>query len=91
MSGSDAEYRYRNALLWIRTLAGMHYLGGAFGPEHMRDLANVAANALAGADLPDFTERMSAALQEGRELAAKLGFDLARGDEEEDDDGDDGS
>ena len=40
------EQRYRNALLWIRTIAGMHYFGDAFNPEHMRALANLAADAL---------------------------------------------
>jgi hypothetical protein len=41
---TDAEYRYANALKWIRTVAGLHYFGGAFDPEHMRALANLAGN-----------------------------------------------
>lgn len=39
-----------NALQRIRFIAAMHYMGGAFDPEHMRDLANIAADALAGKD-----------------------------------------
>jgi hypothetical protein len=49
---AEAE-RYRNALMWVRIITGMHYYGGAFEPEHMRDLANLAARALDGQDLPD--------------------------------------
>jgi hypothetical protein len=77
-----SEQRYRNALLWIRTVAGLHYFGGAFNPEHMRTLANLAANALDGRDLPDFEERMADARREASEMADALGFELV------DDDGD---
>ena len=81
MSVSSPEQRYRNALLWIRTIAGMHYFGGAFDPEHMRALANLAANALAGRDLPDFEERMAEGKRRAREMADALGFELI-GDED---------
>ena len=46
IAAARSEYRCRNALLWIRTIAGMHYFGGAFDPEHMRSIANLAADAL---------------------------------------------
>lgn len=42
----------RNGLDRIRLLAGIHYLGGAFMPEHMRDLANLAVDALNGKEIP---------------------------------------
>ena len=72
-----AEYRYRNALQWIRLITGMHYFGGAFDPEHMRNLANIAADALAGTrDLPDFDESQKRARRRARKLAARLGADL---------------
>ena len=78
------EDRYRNALLWIRTIAGMHYFGGAFDPEHMRSIANLAANALDGKDLPDCEERIRAARARAREMAAKWSemFDDEPGTEE---------
>lgn len=78
----DPEQRYRNALLWIRTIAGMHYFGGAFDPEHMRGLANLAADALDGKDVPDFEDRMADAKAYAREMAEALGFELVSGDEE---------
>jgi hypothetical protein len=45
---------YRNALKWIRHLAFIHYMGGAFDPEHMRDIAEMAGKALAGEKVPHF-------------------------------------
>jgi hypothetical protein len=77
------EQRYRNALLWIRTIAGMHYFGDAFDPEHMRVLANLAANALGGKDIPDFEERMAEGKRRAREMADALGIELV-GDEADD-------
>lgn len=35
-----------NTLRWIRSLALTHYFGDAFDPEHMRSIANMAADAL---------------------------------------------
>jgi hypothetical protein len=80
-----AEYRYRNTLLWIRTIAGMHYFGGAFDPEHMRSITNMAANALGGKDLPDCEERARAAMARAREMVGKWAamFDDPPGDDEE--------
>lgn len=62
--------RYRNALAWIRHVAGLHYLGGAFDPEHMRDLANMAAAALQGKDFPDYAQAMTEARMKADEFAA---------------------
>jgi Ni,Fe-hydrogenase III component G len=73
---ASREKQYENALLWIRTVAGMHYFGGAFNPEHMRTLANLAADALDGKELPDFEARMAAAKQDAREMADVLGLEL---------------
>lgn len=67
------EFRHQNALKWIRHIAGMHYFGGAFDPEHMRDLANLAADALAGSrDLPDFDEAQKRSRKRAARLAAKF-------------------
>lgn len=71
------EERYRNALSWIRMIAAMHYIGGAFEPEHMRDLANVAANALDGKDLPDFEESTAKARKKASKRAARFGREMA--------------
>lgn len=43
-----------NTLKWIRFNAGLHYIGQAFDPEHMRFLANMAAEGIYGDKLPDF-------------------------------------
>ena len=74
------EVRYRNALLWIRTIAGMHYFGDAFDPEHMRALANLAADALDGRNTPDFDQRMADAKRRAAELADALSIELGDGD-----------
>jgi hypothetical protein len=67
---TSAEDRYRNALTWIRHVAGLHYMGGAFDPEHMRDLANLATAALQGKNLPDYAETMKQGQQKAAEWAA---------------------
>jgi transcriptional regulator with XRE-family HTH domain len=82
MAASRPEERYRNALLWIRTIAGLHYFGDAFDPEHMRTLANLAADALDGKDVPDFDERMAEGKRRAQEMAEGLGFELVSGDED---------
>lgn len=79
------ELRYRNALMWIRHTAGIHYLGGAFDPEHMRDLANMAIAALQGKDFPDYETTMADARQKASEWAALFAAmaDDLEGDEHE--------
>jgi hypothetical protein len=69
-------YRYENALKWLRMVAGLHYFGAAFEPEHMRELANVAADALAGRDIKDYDTAMAEGQERAREMAAALGFEL---------------
>ncbi len=79
------EYRYGNTLKWIRMIAGLHYFGGAFDPEHMRTLANIAADALDGRDLPDFDESQEHAQRKASEWAERLGIGLrSDGDDSED-------
>ena len=84
-ANAEPEWRYRNALLWIRTITGMHYFGGAFDPEHMRDLANLAADALDGKDLPDCEDHIRAAQARAREMAARWSHLLVDNSSDEDD------
>ena len=77
-------HRYQNALTWIRHVAGLHYLGGAFDPEHMRDLANMATAALQGKDFPDYAESMARGREKAAEWAA-LFATLADDDDDDDD------
>jgi hypothetical protein len=56
-----------NALKWIRQNATLHYLGGAFDPEHMGELANQATSALDGEPVPDYDEAMAAAKVKAQE------------------------
>lgn len=65
-----------NALERIRTIAGLHYFGGAYDPEHMRVLANLAADALDGREIPPMPDREEM-MRRGRELADLLGLELA--------------
>lgn len=72
-SPDPPEYRYANALRWIRAIAGMHYFGGAFDPEHMRSIANIAADALAGnRDLPDCEEALAKSQARAQKMADEL-------------------
>ena len=65
-------YRAENALKWVNYLTATHYLGGAFEPGHMRDLSNMAADALdCQRDLPDYEETTAAAREKARVRAAK--------------------
>ncbi len=50
------EANLLNALEQIRRIATLHYLGGAFDPDHMRTLANIAVDALNGRDIPPVAE-----------------------------------
>jgi excisionase family DNA binding protein len=85
---STTEYRYRNALLWIRVAAGMHYFGGAFDPEHMRAIANLAADALSGKDIKDYESAMERSRAKARKWADRLGFELTGEEDDDDDSGD---
>lgn len=85
-----AEYRYENTLKWIRLLTGMHYFGGAFDPEHMRVLANIVADSLAGKDLPDFDDTQARAASRARIMADRIGKMLYPGDPEDEDEDDNG-
>lgn len=64
------EDRYHNALLWIRHVAFLHYMGGAFDPEHMRDLANMATASLQDKDFPDYAQSMAESREKAAEWAA---------------------
>lgn len=68
------EDNYANTLKWIAHVAAGHYMGGAFDPEHMKALADLAMTTLAGDELPDFDESMTAARERGREKWQELGF-----------------
>jgi hypothetical protein len=59
--------RLSNALKWIRQNATLHYMGGAFDPEHMGELANQATAALNGEPVPDYDEAMAAARVKAQE------------------------
>jgi hypothetical protein len=64
--------RSENALKWVRWLAGMHWLGQAFDPEHMRSIANLAAGALNGEDQPDHDEATAQAREKGRKMLDEM-------------------
>jgi len=69
-------HQLENGLRWIRFWAGLHYLGDAFDPEHMRDIVNVAADVLDGAlkeKLPDFDEALARAKEAGKQWADRVG------------------
>src|SRR5262245_9682638 len=69
-----------NTLKWIRYQATLHYMGEAFMPEHMRHIANMAADALEWEPwregekflLPNFEETW----HEAKERAAKEADEL---------------
>jgi hypothetical protein len=72
------EEQLANTLKWIRMITGMHYFGGAFEPEHMRELANMAADALAGRlKYIDYDEAMERAQERAREMAESFAKMLA--------------
>lgn len=85
----EDNHALRNALMWIRLQAGLHYMGQAFDPEHMRGLANLAADALlptwdAQARLPDYEKTMRRAQRRGVKLAEKMARLVAATEAEED-------
>ena len=68
----DAMSHAYNALAWIHHLASIHYMGGAFEPEHMRGIANLALEALHGKEMPDFDTAMAKARESARDALLKL-------------------
>jgi hypothetical protein len=86
---TETGARYENALLWVRHLALLHYLGEAFDPEHMRTVANIAANALADdrfrvEALPDYEETSRAAQAEAERLSAVFAAAIDKPDDADD-------
>lgn len=49
--------RLRDALDEIRATAALHYIGGAFDPEHMRAIANYVIGTLDGENAPDLNDQ----------------------------------
>lgn len=88
MSGAARRaYEFENALKWIRQTALLHYMGGAFEPDHMRDIANVAAKVMNGKELPDFDAAMVKARERADELYDRVFRPLLDPDEDVPDDG----
>lgn len=90
----DRVAKLENSLNWIYMLAFQHYIGHAFEPEHMRTLANMAADALnenprfAKKPLPDYREAMDKAREQAEEWSQWLSSIVDDDeDEEEEDDG----
>lgn len=52
-AGSGELVDLREALENVRRVAALHFLGGAFDPEHMRAIANYCAGVLNGEPVPD--------------------------------------
>ena len=72
----EADY-LRNAFMWVHYIASMHYIGQAFEPDHMRALANLAADALARKDLPSFAEATERAQERASEIIDMMLEDAA--------------
>lgn len=87
MSGAAKRaYEFENALKWIRQTALLHYMGGAFEPDHMRDIANVAAKVMNGKQLPDYDAAMLRAAQRADALYKRVFRPLLDPDEDVRDD-----
>ena len=85
LTPDDGERYYLSALHWIRHTAGLHYIGDAFDPEHMRELANFAVAALRGEPVIDYEAATIEARQRAREMMEF--FDRQDRADREDDDG----
>jgi hypothetical protein len=66
----DNETYFLSALQWIRYFATMHWLGDAFDPVHMRQIANFASAAIRGEPIDDFAEATARARAKAAELMA---------------------
>jgi hypothetical protein len=67
----------QNAMRWIHHVAALHYFGGAFDPQHMRALANMAADALDGREFKDYDATIDEAKVRAREMRATFCLEAA--------------
>jgi hypothetical protein len=70
LTPDDGEEYYNSALHWIRYTATIHYLGDAFEPVHMREIANFAAAALRGEPVADYQKATAEAKEKAKEMMA---------------------
>jgi hypothetical protein len=70
LTPADGEQYYISALEWIRFTASMHYIGDAFDPVHMRELANFAIAALRGEPITDYDQATARAKEKAAEMMA---------------------
>lgn len=68
LTPEDGDAYYVSVLHWIHQTATMHWLGDAFDPVHMRNLADLAATAIRGEPIMSYEE----AMVEARERAAEM-------------------
>lgn len=61
-----------NGLKWIRSIAFMHWYGGAFDPRHMQSIMVLVEKVYQGESLQNFEETNAKAKQLGDEWFAKL-------------------
>lgn len=79
LTPDDGEEYYNSALHWVRHVAGMHYIGDAFEPAHMRQLSNFATAVLRGEPVADWHKAIEKAEVWAKEMMEYF-------DQEEDDD-----
>lgn len=72
LTPESGEAYYVSVLQWIHQTATMHWLGDAFDPEHMRNLANLAAAAIRGEPIADHEEAMAQARERAEEMFASF-------------------
>lgn len=70
ISPDDGERYYNNALHWIRQTALLHYIGDAFDPVHMREIANFATMVLRGEPITDYDATTERAKVEAAKMMA---------------------
>ena len=61
--------RLRDALYWVRMQAMVHYVGQAFEPQHMKEIVDLADNALDGGPVPDYRQSVEEAQRRAKEMA----------------------
>lgn len=79
LTSDDGKEYYESALHWIRQVAGTHYIGDAFEPVHMRELANFATAALRGDPITDYEEATAEAQRWAAEMMAFFDREDANG------------